>query len=362
MTTRFENLWHKVQELFESLEQSQERRVWKVANRINPRYILDDLLNPQDSPELVSNPEFNFEDGQLSGLRSARIAINSLIKDYLEAEKNLQQEPNVVHVPLTQDSRTRVYKAEPWGWNIRDCHSDEIWSEIQTRMKPDSEKQKVVVFDLDGTLFDVGHRTIAILKEWLTLNNAKIGSTATLNKLATIQYDHVGYSLAHCFENIGLNLREQEIVEIFSAAERLWKERFFDGKTLVEHDVPVEGAVQFAHRCAQAGLKLVYLSGRFDKVMRSGTETQLSKAGFPLQNFEIVLKPDSSIEDAVFKEQAFEQICSRYNVLGNFENEYVNLSSMVLTNQHAVHVIVDTHHSGRPVAPLKHLVYRLSKF
>lgn len=351
--TDLNELYKQIQSLFDGLENSQEQRVWKVANRINPHFILDDLLNPQDHRELVTSPEFNYEDGQLSGMRAARIAVNSLVKELMARRPEIAAAPTkVIQVP--------VYKAEPWGWNVRDTAATEVWQQIEEKARS-AGSDGAVVFDLDGTLFDVGHRTLGILREWLETSSSNFPKDIVAH-VSKIDFEHVGYSLAHAFENVGLDLRDKQIVEIFTSAEKLWKKRFFDGRTLTRFDKPVEGASQFASRCRELGLKIVYLTGRHDRIMRAGTIEQLRKFGFPHEGVEYYLKKDSAIEDVIFKESAFEDIASRHHVVANFENEYVNIASMVLTKPDACHVILDTQHSGRPVPPLKHLVYRIRSF
>lgn len=374
-----EKLKKHIHELFDGLEQSQEKRLWKVANKIDPTFIMDDLLNPQDHPELLRHPEFNYEDGQLSGMRAARIAVNFMLRELADADKgereaeNLHRGPSALSVRPSADNSNRLaekrqriekwmqsYESEPWGWTISDCAADVVWKAIETRLQ-NGVKNPAIVFDLDGTLFDVGHRTLGLLREWVETAGEILGGDLR-ERLSSIDFEHIGYSLAHAFENGGLDLRDEKTVEIFELAERHWKKRFFDGRSLVEFDIPVEGAAAFAQRCAAKGMKIVYLSGRHSTVMQDGTFEQLQKNGFPVENVEFVLKPDSNMEDLAFKEAAFADIAKRYSVVANFENEYVNIAAMVISDPHACHVIVDTQHSGRPVAPLSHPILRLRSF
>ena len=61
--------------ILESLIKHQRVKVLKIAQRISPGVTSEDIRNPQDFPKLISDPDFNFEDGILSGLLSAQIAI-----------------------------------------------------------------------------------------------------------------------------------------------------------------------------------------------------------------------------------------------------------------------------------------------
>lgn len=64
-----------MQKLFEELIQMQQKKVLGCAKRIVPHITEDDLLQPNDFPELESNPHFRYEEGVLEGLMTARMAI-----------------------------------------------------------------------------------------------------------------------------------------------------------------------------------------------------------------------------------------------------------------------------------------------
>jgi hypothetical protein len=55
----------------------QRAKVLRLARELSPHLTPEDILNPQDSPELMADSTFNFEDGHLAGLISAQIAIRS---------------------------------------------------------------------------------------------------------------------------------------------------------------------------------------------------------------------------------------------------------------------------------------------
>ena len=52
---------------------------WLRQQRIASGLTQEDLRNPQDFPALMDDPTFNYEDGQLAGLRSAHMAIRAEI-------------------------------------------------------------------------------------------------------------------------------------------------------------------------------------------------------------------------------------------------------------------------------------------
>jgi hypothetical protein len=55
----------------------QEDKVLTLARRIVPGLTPEDLRNPQDFPALARDPELNYEDGLLAGLRSAHMAVRA---------------------------------------------------------------------------------------------------------------------------------------------------------------------------------------------------------------------------------------------------------------------------------------------
>lgn len=55
----------------------QRTKVAALGRRLNPRLTADDLMSPADFPELRDDPQFNYEDGILSGLLAAKTILLS---------------------------------------------------------------------------------------------------------------------------------------------------------------------------------------------------------------------------------------------------------------------------------------------
>ncbi len=66
-----------MEEVFEELIQFQEKKLLKIANEISPRITSDDILQPNDFPELESNPYFRYEEGVLKGIHTAHMALRA---------------------------------------------------------------------------------------------------------------------------------------------------------------------------------------------------------------------------------------------------------------------------------------------
>ena len=62
--------------LLQMIEQ-QESKLMQLARQLVPDLTVEDLRNPQDFHVLVRDPDFNYEDGMLAGLRSAHMAIRA---------------------------------------------------------------------------------------------------------------------------------------------------------------------------------------------------------------------------------------------------------------------------------------------
>jgi hypothetical protein len=65
----------QVENLFEELISGQQEKLLKLAKRIVPHVTQDDLLQPNDFPELENHPEFRYEEGVLHGIQLTLIAI-----------------------------------------------------------------------------------------------------------------------------------------------------------------------------------------------------------------------------------------------------------------------------------------------
>lgn len=62
-------------ELLNELIEGQKKKLLQTAQRIKPDVIEEDLLQPNDFPELELHPHFRYEEGILDGLRVAQTAL-----------------------------------------------------------------------------------------------------------------------------------------------------------------------------------------------------------------------------------------------------------------------------------------------
>jgi hypothetical protein len=70
-----------IEHLLEELILQQKAKLLSTARRIIPHVTPDDLLQPNDFPELELHPHFRYEEGILDGLQVVRAALNALHKN-----------------------------------------------------------------------------------------------------------------------------------------------------------------------------------------------------------------------------------------------------------------------------------------
>lgn len=71
--------------LFTQMIAQQESKLLRMAREVVPDLTSEDLRNPHDFPALVRDPEFNYEDGQLAGLRAAHMAARAELQGHVES-------------------------------------------------------------------------------------------------------------------------------------------------------------------------------------------------------------------------------------------------------------------------------------
>ena len=78
-----------LENLLEELIRGQQMKLMSCARRIVPFITADDLLQPNDFPELENHAHFRYEEGVLEGLYTVRMAYFAWKKD---REKSLDSQ------------------------------------------------------------------------------------------------------------------------------------------------------------------------------------------------------------------------------------------------------------------------------
>lgn len=70
----------KIPSLMQELIEQQRAKLLSCARRIVPHVTSDDILQPNDFPELESHPHFRYEEGILDGLQVAEAALLAALR------------------------------------------------------------------------------------------------------------------------------------------------------------------------------------------------------------------------------------------------------------------------------------------
>jgi hypothetical protein len=76
-----EQLFAEIDTVLERLITQQRDKIKEVALDILPDLTPEQMQDPHDYPEVVEDAMFNFEDGTLAGLMSARLALRTNVFD-----------------------------------------------------------------------------------------------------------------------------------------------------------------------------------------------------------------------------------------------------------------------------------------
>jgi hypothetical protein len=68
------------EKLFDQMIEQQRAKVFQLARQAVPRIGPEDVLNPDDFPELKAHPTFEYEDGILAGLIAAQVALRTELR------------------------------------------------------------------------------------------------------------------------------------------------------------------------------------------------------------------------------------------------------------------------------------------
>ena len=74
-----------VSDLIEELIEGQTKTLLKLGRRLIPSLTPEDILQPNDYPQLENHPDFRYEEGVLSGLKTVQMALTQIHKAPTEA-------------------------------------------------------------------------------------------------------------------------------------------------------------------------------------------------------------------------------------------------------------------------------------
>jgi hypothetical protein len=219
---------------------------------------------------------------------------------------------------------------------------DSVLSRIFAQIKSARTQRPVVLFDLDGTLFDNRPRTLRILHAYAAQLPREHQQDA--RAIRALNAQDVLYLLEDTLAPRGVK------ASVIEGAKSFWRARFFTDAACAD-DVPVAGAVPFVRRCWDEGATVVYLTGRDIPGMILGTTRTLRDDGFPLgvPRTELVMKPTFDEPDTTFKLRLLDSLHELGKVVASFDNEPVNCNLFYQRWPEAFSVLLET--QSAPGAP-----------
>jgi len=214
---------------------------------------------------------------------------------------------------------------------------DAVLEAIVSRAKPGT----VGIFDLDGCALDNRPRQIRILRE--------AAAHLNLPELCQVSPEHyLDWSMSKTLIRAGISAGRVE--QILQEVEVFWTKRFFDSNYAV-FDHPAPGSPSLVRRCHDAGMHILYLTARAEK-MRDGTARTLRQFSFPWDDrTELVLKQPGAGSDEGYKVAAVKQRALLGDPVVFVDNEPANVNAFQQHWPSALVVFVDTDHSPRPIEP-----------
>ncbi|MBI3890942.1 MAG: hypothetical protein HY303_05375 [Candidatus Wallbacteria bacterium] len=251
----------------------------------------------------------------------------------------------VALLPLAGETRSAL--AAGFDHGTLTPRQDAILSGVlsETRQLVRESATPVSVFDLDATLFDAGGRHKQIMAEYARSHKDRF--PGMLAKVLAWETDRLPYEVSETFDELGI----QDPADRKDAKD-FWYKRFFSNDYL-HYDTPIAGAAAFVKALDRAGSVIVYLTGRNDAQLRSGTLRVLEANGFPVDpaKHALVMNPSKAMRDSAFKGSAAvrTQIEALGKVVALFDNEPGNVNELQRSFPDALTVFLDTNHS--PKAP-----------
>jgi hypothetical protein len=207
------------------------------------------------------------------------------------------------------------------------------------RSAQEQGRAPLAVLDIDLTLVENAPRTRRIWRLWLeSLGERWSGGDAALKRVDTMPIVF----------GVRENLAALGVTDDVLGKEgfRFWLDKFFDDE-LCRLDEALPQAVQAVQALYDAGVTIAYLTAR-PAWMREGTVETLSRLGFPMcvPRTVLVLKPDITVSDGVYKEEAMTWLDSLGVVIVAADNEPGHCNGMRATFEGARVLHVNTRHSG----------------
>lgn len=229
-----------------------------------------------------------------------------------------------------------LHPTQPYDPRRRDTQHDDVLRGVFARVA-EASPGRVVIFDLDSTLFDNRPRQVQILREF--------GLTHQQPELCSLSERHfLDWDLKAPLIRAGVSEERAEF--LFPQVRAFWRERFFTSAYCL-YDVALPGAAEYVTALHAADATIVYLTGRHE-AMREGTHESLLRFGFPapgMLRVHLVMKPSLELDDTAFKTTAHQEVRQIGDVIAAFDNEPAHALGLGSSFPEATVVWLDTDRS-----------------
>lgn len=197
-----------------------------------------------------------------------------------------------------------------------------------------------LMFDLDSTLFDNSPRVLKIIQDFIKEHSDFYPED--IKKLSKLKREDIIWGIKENLNKLGI-INENMVNHVIN----YWYKRFFSNEYII--DLPLRGGQQFVQDAETLGIKIIYLTGRFES-MREGTVKNILEHGFPIDNncSNLLLKPDEKIPDHIFKHESMEKVKKMGNLLAGFDNEPLNSNIFLEHFPESEVFFLETNHSINP--------------
>ncbi len=206
-------------------------------------------------------------------------------------------------------------------------------------LKPSSDR--VFIFDIDSTLFDVTPRNQEIVRHFA--KHSSLDETLK-SLLLKFELNSDDWGIKPGLLRLLIEGNNEDLVK---AIKKHWNTHFFSGDFL-HLDEMYPGALIFVKKLDLIS-PVYYLTGRDIKRMGVGTYTQLKNTGFPISDHrnKLILKPDQEMLDHKYKLDEILELKNEFSEIHFFENEPVILNTVWDQSPDIKLYYIDSVNSGR---------------
>lgn len=262
-----------------------------------------------------------------------RLDVESLDSEF---EKFESMRARILQREIESYNLKPTLRSEPQLENlVINARVENVYAQLQRWVSRKGSKPKAVVFDLDDTLFVSQNRTLKILKSLTPPEGTEFPEVwdhvmSLFKKLKPEQIDYkiedvlraLGIEAAMAHENFEGQRAHQEVVDHVTKA---WFKEFF---SIYQFDSIRPGAAGLIKWCESQGIAVFYISARLES-KRQATVQQLRNHFLPHAKSRVILRDPAHKEKiGIFKARAVKQVSNQYEVVGVFEDNYENLSTM----------------------------------